>query len=51
MTDYPCDSHIVQAVSAGADPAGPYTIERTLFGRSTWEPALARNPANGELVL
>jgi hypothetical protein len=51
VTDYPCDSHIVQAVSAGADPGGPYTIERTLFGRSTWEPALARNPASGELVL
>ena len=48
--DCPCDSKIVRAVSATADPAGPYTIADTLFPRSSWEPALARAP-NGSLVV
>ena len=25
-TDYPCDSRIVRAISAGTDPAGPYKL-------------------------
>ena len=35
LTDYPCDSNIVGAVSAGADPGGPYTVEQTIVGRSS----------------
>ena len=50
LTDYPCDSKIVRAVSAGSDPAGPYEIVETMFPRSSWEPSLARGP-NGELLL
>ena len=38
ITDYPCDSKIVRAVSAGSDVAGPYEVVETIFNRSTWEP-------------
>jgi hypothetical protein len=51
VTDYPCDSQIVRAVSRGADPGGPFDIAETLFHRTSWEPSLARNPLSGELVL
>ena len=49
-TDYPCDSKIVRAVSAGSDVTGPYEIVDTLFERTSWEPSLARGP-NGELLV
>ena len=29
-TDYPCDSRIVRAVSAGSDPAGPYKLAEVI---------------------
>eukprot|EP01043_Picozoa_sp_COSAG02_P059923 COSAG02_NODE_7727_length_2873_cov_6.172275_1_plen_200_part_00 len=38
ITDYPCDSKIVRAVSSGSDVAGPYEVVETIFNRSTWEP-------------
>ena len=38
ITDYPCDSKIVRAVSAGSDVTGPYEIQETLFNRTSWEP-------------
>jgi hypothetical protein len=38
ITDYPCDSKIVRAVSAGSDVTGPYEIKETLFDRTSWEP-------------
>ena len=50
VTDYPCDSKIVRAVSAGSDPAGPWEIVETLVRRTSWEPSLARGP-KGELVM
>eukprot|EP00040_Diaphanoeca_grandis_P019234 m.101357 g.101357 ORF g.101357 m.101357 type:complete len:436 (-) comp27326_c1_seq2:120-1427(-) len=50
ITDYPCDSKIVRAVSQGKDPTGPYQIEETLVERSSWEPGIARGP-RGELLM
>ena len=38
LADYPCDSRIVRAVSSGADPVGPYTIEEVLVERSSYLP-------------
>ncbi len=40
ITDYPCDSKIVRAVSAGLDVAGPYEVVETIFNRTTWEPGV-----------
>jgi len=51
LEDYPCNSKIVLVTSTGSDPKGPYTLTKTLFPRSSWEPGLATNPKTGELVL
>ena len=51
QSDYPCDSKIIHVVSDGPDPLGPYSIVETVFSRSSWEPGIAKNPFNGELVL
>ena len=49
-TDYPCDSRIIRAVSAGSDPAGPYKLAEVIVPRSSWEPSLTKSP-QGELIM
>eukprot|EP00729_Bicosta_minor_P014653 gene14653-23843_t len=51
LDGYPCDSKIIRAVSATSDPSGPYTFVETVFPRTSWEPAIAKNPQTSELVV
>jgi len=50
LNDYPCNSKIVRAMSAGEDPAGPYKIVETMIPRSSWEPMVTIG-SDGTLLL